>query len=121
MAYKKTVEDKDYFPNHVPLKNRVTSLIFIFLLLGYGAHGLYKGELFLAYRSSEVTLFGNALVIALISFLMGCAYFTLTILDHYDKRNNEHIYRRLEAIFKGFSALIFVVALVVNYAYTVET
>lgn len=121
MAYKKTVDDKDYLPNDVPLKSRVTNLVLIFLLLSYGAFGLYKGEMFFAYRSSEVTLYGNALIIALVSFLLGCAYLTLAIIDHYDKRNNEHIYRRLEAIFKGFSALIFVVALVANLAYTVET
>ena len=120
MVYKKTIDDKDYVPNYVPLKNRVTNLVLICLLLGYGLFGFYRGELFVAYRRSEVILYGNALLIALVSFLLGCAYLALAIIDHYDKRNNEHVYRRLESIFKGFSVLIFIMALIANLVYVVD-
>jgi hypothetical protein len=121
MTYKKKVDDKDYIPNHVSIKRRIVKLILIFVLITYGGYGLLKGELYLAYGRGDVTLYGNATYIAFVSFLVGSAYLALGIIDHYDKRNNEHVYRRLEAILKGFSVLILLTALFTNLVYTIET
>ncbi|GHB76547.1 hypothetical protein GCM10008107_27580 [Psychrosphaera saromensis] len=118
--YKKQVKDKDYIPNYIPTKKRIEKLILIIVLLAYGGYGLFKGELYLAYRQGEVTLYGNAIYIAFSALIVGIAYLALGIIDHYDKRNNEHVYRRFEAILKGFAVLILLTAIFANYISTIK-
>ena len=121
MRFEKQLADRDYTPNHVPLESRIYRSICILFLLFYGAYGLFTGELYLVYGRGEITLFANAVYVAFISFVVGSLYFALGIIDHYDKRNNEHVYRRLEAILKGLAFLIFITALGVNVVYTIDT
>ncbi|WP_299263143.1 hypothetical protein [uncultured Psychrosphaera sp.] len=118
--FKKTVKDKDYIPNYIPTKKRIERLILIIVLLAYGGYGLFKGELYLAYGRGDVTLYGNAIYIAFSALVVAVAYLALGIVDHYDKRNNEHVYRRFEAILKGLAVLILLTAIFVNYIHTIE-
>ncbi|MDM7862299.1 hypothetical protein QTP81_16955 [Alteromonas sp. ASW11-36] len=118
MMYKKKVKDKDYTPNHFSVKNRLTRLCLILVLLIYGGYGMINGELYLSYQRAEITLQGPSIYLAFASFCIGAIYLGLAIVDHYDKRNNEHEYRRLEAIFKGLAILILLVALCTHISYT---
>ncbi len=120
MKFEKQVSDEHYVPNQVPRKQRIVKLLLITFLLSYGSVGLYKGELYLQYGRGDVTLFGNAVILAFASFIVGSLYLALGILDHYDTRNNEHVYRRLEAIVKGVALLVLVVALGINVVYTAQ-
>ncbi|GFD92349.1 hypothetical protein KUL156_14410 [Alteromonas sp. KUL156] len=121
MKFEKQIADGDYIPNKVSLENRVFKLCIILFLLLYGSYGIFTGELYLAFGRGEVTLLGNAVYVAFFSFVVGSLYLALGIADHYDNRNNEHVYRRLEAILKGLALLMLLTALGINFAYTVET
>lgn len=116
--FKKTVPDKDYVPNFIPTGIRIGNLFLAVALISLGVYGIWKDELYLQFkRHSEVTLFGDALYVAMASFIFAAIYFLLEVIDHYDKRNNEHVYRRLKLIFRGFACMIFIAAIIINLKY----
>ncbi|MBZ9610426.1 hypothetical protein [Rheinheimera maricola] len=120
--FKKTTPDKDYVPNKISLGARLANLALAVLLILLGSYGILNEELYLPLgRRAEVTLYGVATYVAMLAFSLGAFYFLLEIVDHYDKRNNEHIYRRLRMIFRGFACMVFVSAIIVNLKYVYQT
>lgn len=121
-VFKKATSDKDYVPNTVPRSIRIGNLILAFVLILLGGYGIWNEELYLPLgRRSEVTLYGDATYVAMVSFIFGALYFLLEIFDHYDKRNNEHVYKQFRIIFRGFAFMAFVVAIIVNLQYVYQT
>ncbi|WP_134054054.1 MULTISPECIES: hypothetical protein [Rheinheimera] len=122
VVFKKTTPDKDYVPNKVSLAARLGNLLLAVLLIFLGGYGILKEELYLPLgKRTEVTLYGDATYVAMVAFSLGAIYFLLEIVDHYDKRNNEHIYRRLRMIFRGFACMVFISAIIVNLKYVYQT
>ena len=109
----------DFKPNSYTRSKRILNFILIFFLLTYGLYGIYTGELYLPLgRRNEVTLFGDSIYIAFLSFVLGIIYFLAEIIDHYDKRNNEGIYIRIKGGCQSFGLLILIYAIIVNYVET---
>jgi len=122
IVYKKTTPDKDYVPNKVSRRARLGNLVLAVLLISLGCYGIWKQELYLPLnRRSDVTLYGHATYVAMVAFSLGAIYFLLEVFDHYDKRNNEHIYKRLRVIFRGFACMVFIFAIIVNLKYVYQT
>lgn len=90
-----------YKPNHISLKVRLTCLFIMLVCIAYGIAELANGYTYIPAKRGGFFISGiPTLIIAIASFLF-CIVAALTIIDHYDKRNNEKIYSMSkEAIFK---------------------
>lgn len=104
-----------YIPNQVPVQERVLSillactfiaaslyaLIYQHLVLPYG--GKYRGH-FWRFDGYEMTLPVAALILAVIGLLS-------IVVDHYDKRENEHVYKVVRRCSLGMALLIYFVSI----------
>jgi hypothetical protein len=89
-------EDGNYIPNEIPINERVLSLVISTFLLVYGLYGLYKGEIYIpGKRGDGIYLDGLALWIMLAGLICGAIVFISVVLDHYDRRDNEHKYYKI--------------------------
>lgn len=89
--------DKDYTPNQIPLTTRILRTLGSVALLAYGILGVVIDDLVIPGKRNSMHLHGlNAWLMAL---GIACAAVTLlaVVVDHYDRRNNESVYRRLES------------------------
>lgn len=119
--FKKVVPDKDYTPNEVPVKERIANAVIALLMVAYGTYGIWNQELYVPIFRGEVTLYGDSLWFAFIAASVGSLYFVLRVIDHYDKRNNEHLYRRFQIILRGVAVLIFIIAILINNMHLLQT
>lgn len=100
-----------YIANEIPLKERVFSLIIALGLLLYGLHGLYTGEIYIPSRSrGGIYLYDESVWIMFAALICGTGVFLSIILDHYDKRDNEHIYFKRGQMLKNVGLMLFCVA-----------
>jgi hypothetical protein len=82
-----------FTPNSIPLKERVRRTLLAFVLILYGAIGVWIDDLYIpGKRSKGAHLHGPAAWIAYLAMLCGAAVLLSVVLDHYDRRDNEHKY-----------------------------
>ncbi len=91
-----SLSDKDYTPNQIPLQTRILRTLGSVALLAYGILGVVIDDLVIPGKRSSMHLHG--LSAWLMALAIACAAVTLfaVVVDHYDRRNNESVYRRLE-------------------------
>ncbi len=110
--------EAEHVPNRIPKSERVLNVLYASVILAFGALGMFKGELLLpGKRTSGPT--GTALqgFTAWVMYAaMWCAICVLlsTVVDHYDRRNNEISYRRFAQIGKVCGWALFAVAIVLH-------
>jgi hypothetical protein len=110
--------EPEYTPNHVPRSQRVLDGLYAVAILALGALGLFRGELLLPGRRTSgpngVALQG--LPAWLMYAAMACAVCVLlsSVVDHYDRRNNEGIYRRVAHVGKVAGWSLFALALLLH-------
>ncbi|WP_349918930.1 hypothetical protein [Aeromonas veronii] len=81
-----------YKPNHISLKVRLICLFIMLVCIAYGIAELANGYTYIPAKRGGFFISGiPTLIIAIASFLF-CIVAALTIIDHYDKRNNEKVY-----------------------------
>ncbi|NTV70675.1 MAG: hypothetical protein HGA71_11060 [Azonexaceae bacterium] len=85
-----------YTPNQVPLKTRILRTLGSLGLIAYGVLGVVIDDIVIPGKRSSLHLHG--LPAWLMALAMVCAAITLIslVVDHYDRKNNEPSYRRLE-------------------------
>jgi hypothetical protein len=84
---------------NIPLTERIVHILLSIFLIGYGVHGLLADDLFLPSKHGRGThLHGIPMVLMLIS--MACATVALmsTVIDYYDRRDNDRSYKSFARI-----------------------
>lgn len=109
----------EYVPNKIPKGERVFNLLWAFGLICYGVWGLVKGELWIpALRGGDgLIVTGFSLVLMLIAILVGVLNLLIPVFDHYDRRDNESMYRLLSNVFTGVSVFLIVLSTSIAYGY----
>lgn len=80
-------------PNSFSRKDRIINLAIGLLLFSYGSYGLWQDDIWLpGKRTSGVHFHGIAAWLIYGAILASVAMFFSIVLDHYDKRRNEHTY-----------------------------
>lgn len=85
----------------------------------YGIVGLYNGELwFPGSRGSEgLTFSENTLTLILLAIFTGILNLLLPIIDHYDKRDNENVYRFFGRALTAISLFLIIIATSIVHGY----
>lgn len=85
-----------YTPNQIPLGTRILRTLGSLGLIAYGILGVVIDDVVIPGKRNSMHLHG--LPAWLMALAMACAAITLiaVVVDHYDRRNNEPVYRRLE-------------------------
>jgi hypothetical protein len=106
-------KEGNYIPNNIPIKERVSNLVISILLLTYGLYGLYKGEIHIpGKRGNGIYLYGESVWIMFVGLICGIVVFVSIVMDHYDKRDNEHKYYEFGKTIKYLGIGCFVVAVI---------
>lgn len=95
-------------PNSIPLITRAFNILASFGLLAYGAYGIYTNDLYLpGKRGPGVHLHDSPALVMFAAFICACLVMLSVVLDHHDKRNNEHKYQTFATALKYFGWLLF--------------
>jgi hypothetical protein len=104
-------KDGNYIPNKIPLNERLLSLVIALFLLIYGFFGLYQGEIYIpSRRGGGIHLYAESLWIMFAALICGFVVFVTIVIDHYDKRDNEHKYYKFGRSVKYLGIACFAVA-----------
>ena len=104
-----------YEPNHIPLKERWSNLIFAAALLGYGGLGVKIDDLYIpGKRSAGVHLHGAPAWVMFGAICCAAIVLLATIVDHYDRRDNEHYYQATASWFRNAGWGLFAGAFVLD-------
>ncbi|GAB5382604.1 MAG: hypothetical protein Alis3KO_32420 [Aliiglaciecola sp.] len=110
-------DEGNYLPNEIPLKNRIANSIISFAIVGYGGYGLHINELWVPLsRQSSIVLSGLSAVIMFMAIIFACVTMLIEVVDHYDKRDNEHTYYRFAKYFYILANVAFAIAVIVGLA-----
>ncbi|WP_198683194.1 hypothetical protein [Peristeroidobacter agariperforans] len=102
-------------PNSVPLITRAINILASFGLLAYGAYGVYINDLYLpAKKGPGVHLHDSAALVMFAALICACLNMMSVVLDHHDKRNNEHEYRAFAMGLKYLGWLLFAGSLLMH-------
>lgn len=108
---------RKYIPNKIPLEIRKLNIGISLLLLGYGGYGIYVNDLYLPSRRSRgVHLHDEPALIMYGAFICGSLVMLSVVIDHYDKRDNEHKYHIFAQICKYLGWGLFGLALFYDLA-----
>ena len=108
----------DYTPNHVHWSKRFINVLYAMVLLALGALGLFKGELLLPGKRTSgptgIAMHGLSAWLMYAAMVCAVAVLLSTVVDHYDRRNNEATYRRFTKVGKVAGWVLLALALVLH-------
>ena len=89
---------EDYIPNEISLSERLASIFMFLLLLGLSTYAIFYQhiEIPIGGRRRHASLYdfnGYEVTIPVLCFAFAMVGFLSSFIDHYDKRQNEHIYK----------------------------
>jgi len=85
-----------YKPNFISLRARLLLATGAAFLLVIALAQLATGYTFMPSKHKGIFLSGIPTLMAVVATLALCLALVLTVIDHYDKRNNEEIYNSLQ-------------------------
>ena len=83
----------------------------------YASYGYQHGELYFPGRgfSDGVTFTGVTLNLMITAIVLGALSLFIIVVDHYDKRDNEHKYKFINRLFTGVGVLLIVIAFIIEF------
>lgn len=109
---------KPHVPNRIPASQRFLDVLYASVIIGFGALGLFKGELLLPGKRTSgpngIALQGVSAWIMYGAMLCATCVLLSSVVDHYDRRNNESGYRRFVQVGKIAGWSLFVLALALH-------
>jgi hypothetical protein len=86
-----------YIPNLIPARQRVQHVIASLFLIGYGGYGVWRNDLYLPGKRSGqgVHLRDEPAWLMCAAMVIACLVLLSVVVDHYDRRDNERLYRRV--------------------------
>lgn len=113
-AFKRAVE---YVPNQLPLKERLTHFVLGVTLFAYGVISIRADDFYLpGKRGRGFHLHGLAAWVAAAAVAVAAAVLILAIIDHYDRRDNEHDYVKALNVLKPVGWTLLGLAVVMELA-----
>lgn len=112
-------DEESFVPNSFSLGERAMNTLLALALLAYGAYGLLVDDLYLPGRRSRpgVHLHGTPAWIMYGAFICAAAVLLALVIDHYDRRNNEHHYETFKLLASRAGWSFFIVALLWSVMY----
>ena len=102
-----------YIPNSIPSGTRLFNIIASLILFIYGARGIYVNDLYIpGKRGPGMHLHDGAAFIMYAAFVCACIVMLSVVIDHYDKRDNEHKYQAIGRFFEYSGWGLFAIALI---------
>lgn len=119
MGVETILKSTDYTPNCIPKSERIFIFVWGVGLIAYAILGYYRGELFLpGLRGSEGIVFsGESLYFIMVAMFFGGGNLILTIVDHYDERDNETTYIKISRLLMFSSVVIILLAVGIEFGY----
>lgn len=109
--------ERNYIPNEIPLKTRITNAFFSMGIIFYGGYGLHINELWVPLsKRTSIVLTNTSAVLMFFAILCLSVMMLAEVVDHYDKRDNEHIYYKVALYSKYIGYAAFGVAILVGLA-----
>ena len=107
-----------HVPNRIPASQRFLDILYVLVIMAFGALGLFKGELLLPGKRTSgpngMALHGVSAWVMYGAMLCAICVLLSSVVDHYDRRNNEATYRRFVQVGKICGWSLFVSALVLH-------
>lgn len=105
-----------YIPNEVPASTRWWRLVLSVLILAWGSYGLWADTLIVpvSKRGDVLHLRGAAAVVMFCAMVAAVLNLLAVIVDHFDERNNELTYRRIESFTRVVGVLLCVAAILLH-------
>lgn len=115
-------DEKKYVPNQLSLEARLVNLFLSILFIIGGGYGVWMNDLVIAmgrerFNTRQVYHLRNeAAIIMYIGLFLVSVCLVSEIIDHYDKRNNQHIYHKIATftLYPGIALCITGFLMVVN-------
>ncbi len=102
-----------YIPNHIPSAERWWNVGLSLLILAWGAYGLFADDLIVpTKRGNGIHLLGTAAVIMFCAMVASVLNLLSVVLDHFDIRNNELMYRRIAFGMQALGWSLFAAAII---------
>lgn len=110
--------NQPYKPNVIPATERFINILYAVVLMALAGLGLWKGTLLLPGKRTGgpngAALSGVSAITMYGAILCACIVLLSTVVDHYDRRNNERAYRQVARVCKFAGWSLFVVAMAVH-------
>jgi hypothetical protein len=87
-----------YKPNVVERSHRILYVLFSVVLMLYAAWGIWLDDVYLPAKRGGAHFQGAAALAMGLALICGAITFVIEVVDHYDRRNNEHWYDRYSCI-----------------------
>jgi hypothetical protein len=104
----------DIYPNFVPLTRRLQYLALSVVLLVVFGVSLAEGGLYIPYFSKKATVVahfsGYGLILPLVGMGSAVVVAVSVLLDHFDVRNNEKTYSKIQSIGGLVGVLCYIIA-----------
>ena len=108
----------EYVPNRIPASQRFLDILYALVILALGVLGHFKGESLLPGKRTTgpngVALHGPSAWVMYGAMLSAVCVLFSSVVDHYDRRNNETSYLRFRRIGKVCGWSLFVLALALH-------
>jgi hypothetical protein len=114
--YDPVAEKSPYRPNRISLRERLCYAALSVAFLGYAAVALLTDDFYIPGRRNYpgMHLHGYPVVLMAIAIFSACVALIAVIVDHYDKRDNELIYKKVIRISALSGAALFCAALLLR-------
>ncbi|WDE01688.1 hypothetical protein [Thalassomonas actiniarum] len=109
----------NYIPNSISIGNRLLHIILSISLLFYGAYGVYTDDLYIPSRRDIFHFSGLAAWLVYAGMICLCAYLLSVVIDHYDKRDNEHQYYKFGKRIRLTGFILFLIAIAFHFSFNV--
>ena len=107
--------DEGYVPNRISLQDRATYLMLACICIATSIYALINQHLVLPYggkrRGSFYYFDGYEITLPLISLVLAIIGLLAAFTDHYDDRENEHVYRAIRRYSLGLAYLLYMIGL----------
>lgn len=106
-----------YQPNRIPAEERWNNFFAAFALLAYGAVSLYLDDFFLpSKRGNGIHIHGFPVLVMFVAVICATVVLLLTLIDHYDRRDNERHYQITAKYFRAAGWTLFGLSLLIHVA-----
>ncbi|PXW68186.1 hypothetical protein BZA03_1179 [Alteromonas sp. I10] len=111
---------EDYSPNKIPKSTRIFNIVWALFLIAMCLYGFTNEALvYPGVRGSyPIELTGMPLLFFCVALLSGAVNAALTVIDHYDKRDNERSYKQMSLYLNVLS--IFTITLAFGYQFIIN-
>lgn len=91
------IPEENHTPNHVPLTTRIFRTLGSLGLISYSILGVLIDDIVIPGKRNSMHLHGLPAWFMALAMVCGAITLISVVVDHYDRKNNEQTYRRLES------------------------